>query len=288
MMDFSPTDLIDFHVHSTASDGTCAPYELLIQAHSKGIKAIALTDHDTLAGLDSFTAGSRRLSIRAIPGIELSCNLPGHRLHVLGLGIHRRTWKLLDPFLETIKGWRHDRNSALLEGLVDLRIPICMDDIRVEAPGEIIARPHFARALVKKGFSQNLQEAFKSYVGHGGKAYIPKQKPELEEVISQLHAVGAVVIVCHPQSLVDGGSLKCFLDDLKQAGVDGFEARHPEMPEAMTREVEEYAAEHGLLVSSGSDFHGRNKRRNHLGRGRDGKKLFARHVQKLLTRIGSV
>lgn len=286
-MGIAPKDLVDFHAHSTVSDGTFKPFELILQAQTSGVRMVALTDHDTIAGLDSFLAAAGRFLIHPVPGIEISSEAEERRLHILGLGLRRHLWGELESFLETARRWRTERNETMLERLNGLGFALTMDEVEVHCGSPIVTRPHFARALMKAGHVATMQQAFDELLGVGCPAYVPKQRPSPAAAVSALQAAGGVAIVAHPNSLVerDSASLSDILTPLLEAGIDGVEVYHPDMTEAQSAEVLEFATRHDLLVSGGSDFHGRNKPGNRMGRGRSGRKLFARQMAALVDRF---
>lgn len=289
-MGIRPTDLVDLHTHSSCSDGTLKPYEMILKAHSTGVRMLALTDHDTIAGLDELLAAAGRYRIHPVPGVEISSQLEGRQLHILGLGLRRQLWPGLEQFLEQTCQRRHERNEKILERLSELGLPLTMEAVAAEAGGEILARPHFARALLAAGHVATYQKAFEELLGNGCPAHVPKRRPLPAEVVAVVHEAGGVAIVAHPNSLVaaDDSSLTAVLEKLLDVGIDGVEAFHPKMTPAQTEEVLAWAQQHGMLVSGGSDFHGRNKPDNPMGRGHGGRKLFARPMVDAVARFEQI
>ncbi len=286
-MGIAPKDLVDFHAHSTVSDGTFKPFELILQAQKSGVRMVALTDHDTIAGLDSFLAAAGRFRIHAVPGIEISSDAEERRLHILGLGLRRHLWGELEGFLAAARRWRTERNEKMLERLNALGLALTMSEVEAHCGSPIVARPHFARALTEAGHVATLQQAFDELLGVGCPAYVRKQRPSPAAAVSALQAAGGVAMVAHPSSLVerDNASLTDALTPLLEAGIDGIEVYHPDMTEAQSDEVLKFAQQHDLLVSGGSDFHGRNKPRNRLGRAHGARKIFAQQVAELVARF---
>jgi predicted metal-dependent phosphoesterase TrpH len=283
----APKDLVDFHTHSTASDGTTPPYQIIIQAHDVGVRMVALTDHDTVDGLEKFIFAAPRYRIRAIPGIEISSQFGDRRLHVLGLGMRRRSWPDLEAFLQRVRSWRHERNEKMVQRINDLGMPLTLEEVDRERTGQILARPHFARAMVERGYVGSMQEAFDRVIGRDGPGYVAKRRPSPTEAVEILHETGALAIIAHPNSLVenDGAALEPVLAELLHAGFDGVEAYHPDMSPEQTRDSIEFALKRDVLVAGGSDFHGRNKKSNYLGRVHGGRKLFAEQVAPLIERL---
>ncbi len=289
-MGIRPTDLVDLHTHSNSSDGTSQPFELVLQANATGVRMIALTDHDTLAGLDDLLAAAGRYRIHPVPGIEISSHLGGRQLHILGLGMRRQHWPELEKFLEQTRSWREERNEKILARLNDLGFALTWEAVLAECGGDIVARPHFARALITAGHVASFRQAFGELLGDGCPAHVPKRRPLPEEVVKVLQGTGAVAIVAHPNSLVagDGGPLTPVLELLLEAGIDGVEAFHPRMSPAQTEETLAFASKNNLLVTGGSDFHGRNKPDNPMGRGFGGRKLFARPMVDAVARFEQI
>ena len=289
-MGIRPNDLVDLHTHSTASDGTAKPFELILQAHRSGVRMLALTDHDTLDGLDGLLGAAGRYRVRGVPGIEISSRLGERQLHILGLGLRRHLWPELEEFLEQTRSWRTERNEKILARLNELGFDLAWADVRAQCGGEIVARPHFARALQVAGHVGSFRQAFEELLGDGRPAHVPKRRPIPQDVVTVLQAAGGVAIVAHPNSLVaeDGGALMPVLEQLVDAGIDGVEAFHPKMTPEQTGEAVAFAEKHSLLVTGGSDFHGRNKPDNPMGRGHGGRKLFARPMVEAVTRFEEI
>ena len=275
-------DLVDFHVHSTASDGTHTPEELLLLAGRMGVRAIALCDHDTVEGLDRLGLDSRS-PVVAISGVEVSCQCHDGRLHILGLGILRLDGGKLSALLSQTRRERDIRNRAMVTRLASAGVDLGFHEVMAEAQGQVMARPHFARALLRKGAVRSLQEAFDRFLGDQACGYVPKKKPEPETAVEALHDAGALAIVAHPGSLMRSNRpLEVILDDLVECGIDGIEAHHPDVGQNLRRRVLEYADKKDLLVSGGSDYHGENKENSFLGRGNDGTSIRAGSLRLLV------
>lgn len=253
--------MIDFHVHSTASDGTVSPEELA--ERSRGFAAMALTDHDNCDGCERFLAACARLGVtgRRLAGIELNVE-PGEgygEFHMLGLGIDPVAPCLTD-FLEEIRAGRNERNAKMLAKLNGIGIPITDEEVRKYANGKIVARPHFARVLVEKGFAESVADAFVRYVDVGAPAYVTRYRPAQARAIDVIHHAGGVAVMAHPRYWTsDPDLLKAGLARLKDIGLDGIEAEYQaNAPEETILHLRTaYAL--GLAVTAGSDFHGANK-----------------------------
>ena len=253
--------MIDFHLHSIASDGTETPEALARMG--RDFSAMALTDHDNCDGCARFLAECERLGVtgRRLAGIELNVEPgAGHgEFHMLGIGIDPDAACLAD-FLEEIRAGRKERNAKMIEKLNGLGIPITAEEVAKYANGEIVARPHFARALVEKGFAVNIDDAFVRYVDVGGLAYVTRYRPTQARAIDVIHRAGGVAVMAHPRYWTsDADDLKVGLSRLKDIGLDGVEAEYQaNTPEETILHLRTaYAL--GLVVTAGSDFHGANK-----------------------------
>lgn len=279
------TDTVDLHAHSTCSDGTDSPVELVAAAQRKGVGLLALTDHDTLEGLESFLGCAAQEGLGGIGGVEVSSVHDGCRLHIVGLGLTPAGAGSVEDLLQQMRDWRAERNLKMVDRLADLGYPVSYDEVVGEAAGAVVGRPHFGRALVKKGYVQNLREAFDRLLADFAPAYVTKRKARPDEVVPALHGAGALAIVAHPHTLDGDGAMTRRLDELRELGVDGVEAHHPDLTEDQTGKVLKLAADSGMLVSGGSDYHGRNKANVQLGRGARRRKILAGDVWPLLERL---
>ena len=281
------TDLVDLHAHSTCSDGTGSPAELVAAAVRKGLGLLALTDHDTLEGVQPFLGRAAEEGLCGIGGVEVSSIHDGCRLHIVGLGITADRAGPAEKLLQRMRDWRHERNLKMVDRLGELGFRVSMDEVAAEAKGMVVGRPHYARALVRRGWVKNLREAFDRLLADHAPAYVPKRKARPDEVFPSLHQSGALAIVAHPHTLDDdAGSMERRLDELRERGADGAEAYHPDLTDRQTERVLKFAAGSGMLVSGGSDYHGKNKANVQLGRGAGRRKIVAGDVWPLLERLG--
>ena len=262
---------VDFHVHSTASDGTVAPAELAARAARGGFDAIALTDHDNCDGVGEFMAAEPQ--VRKVAGVELSIE-PGEgfdRFHLLGLGIDPENAGLKD-FLRRILEGRNERNERMFANFRRLGI-----DIRPEPHGEVLARPHFARWLVDNGYADTIPAAFAKYLLSDSPAetrcYEDRYHPSQEDAFRVVHAAGGICVMAHPKFWrrdwktvgCDYGAAERELARLREAGLDGLEAYYQANTPEENMEFTRIASRVGLLKSAGSDFHGANKQAIPLG-----------------------
>lgn len=263
----------DLHTHSTASDGTDAPGDLPRLAKKAGLKAVALTDHDTTAGLAAFMAAAKKARINAVPGIELSADPsllhPGPdkaarlgTLHILGYFIDPQA-----PHLRGIEARlreaRAQRNPEMIQRLKALGMNIDYEEV-IEAAGgagAIVGRPHIGQVLMRKGYVKSIHEAFTRYLGQGGGAYVRKDRLSAEEAIDAIHEADGLAVLAHPTQLgIDGADqLEHAVATLKKLGLDGIETRHSDHEPRDTERFTKLAEKLNLLTTGGSDYHGSRK-----------------------------
>lgn len=251
--------MIDLHCHSTCSDGTCSPEELAEMG--RGFSVFAITDHDNCDGGARFLEASRGQSGVRLAGIELSLESDeGYgEFHMLGLGIDTAD-EGMARFLEDIRRGRDDRNERMVAKLCELGMPLTMEEVVAVSGGEVIARPHVASAMMKRGYVGSIAEAFAKVIGPGCPAYCSRFHPRPEAAIAAIHAAGGVAVMAHPRSWTrDPSMLRSGLAKLKDAGLDGIEAVYQANTPDETIDHLRAAKELGLAVSAGSDFHGEHK-----------------------------
>ncbi len=242
---------VDLHMHSTASDGSQAPAAVVAAALGAGLAAIALTDHDTLAGFDEARAAGDRVGVRVIAGVELSAvDSAGAEVHILGLHIARPG--PLQNALDIFRTARRARALEIVERLNALGIPVTAQAVLEQAGDAAIGRPHVARALVAGGFAKDHREVFDRWLGAGRPAFVEKRRLTIPEAFALIHDAGGLAVIAHPGP--DGTREK--LAALAAAGMDGVEVRHPGHGVSETARLATLAAELELLPSGGSDWHG--------------------------------
>jgi predicted metal-dependent phosphoesterase TrpH len=242
--------LVDLHSHSTASDGAFAPAVVVQEAHKAGLAAIALTDHDTTAGLAEAQAESDRLGIRLVPGVELSAVENDHETHILGL--HLGSTVPIDARLAELREMRRTRASKIVDLLNANGVRITFESVLEQAGDAAIGRPHVARALIAEGWAADSRDAFDRYLATGRPGFVPKEQLTVRDAIALIHAAGGLAIVAHPGQQ----GTRERIELLKNDGMDGVEVRHPgHSSEDITRLMA--LVEHfGLVPSGGSDWHG--------------------------------
>jgi len=260
---------IDLHTHSTASDGTLTPTELMRAAKKAGLAAIALTDHDTFAGLPEAREEASRQDIELVPGCELSLEFAGLPTHMLALFVDECPGALSTE-LARLREARTRRNVLMLDKLHTVGVHLDPEDVRSRAAG-VVGRPHIAQAMLAAGVVRTFEEAFQRFLGQGGMAYIPKEKLTPDAAIRAVHADGGLAILAHPYLLTQNPTrLEALLTELKGQGMDGVEVFYTEHSDKYTELVATLAEKLGLLKSGGSDFHGTVKPNILLGRGHGG------------------
>lgn len=251
--------MIDLHIHSTKSDGTLTPTELVQHAVEQNIKVMSLTDHDTLAGIDEARQEAHRLGVHFIPGIEISAKHPNGSLHILGYGVHDNYCPLLKT-LKKFRTLRNRRNRKMIEKLQELGYDITFEDLHIGKDNSCIGKPHIAQALIRKNIVSSFDEAFKRFLGITGEAYIEKEKFDFKDAIRLIHDAGGVAVLAHPKTLnLSNEDLINFIKELKILGLDGIEVYYPKHTEADIQLYLEISQKFDLMVSAGSDYHGANK-----------------------------
>lgn len=255
---------IDLHTHSTASDGTLSPTELVGEAHRLGIKILALTDHDTINGLEEAKKAAENLDIRFIRGIEMKINFPG-QFHLLGLDLARNLGALTKN-LEELKNSRKNRNLKILAKINAAGIEGSYEDIIAFSGGGVVGKPHFAQFLISRGAAQSIDEAFKRCLDKGCPFYAVRKTLSVEDGISLVKKAGALAVLAHPISLkLSFQELESRLLIWKEIGLDGIEVFHPDQNKEYSAALEEIAKKHGFLITGGSDFHGSTRKERKLG-----------------------
>jgi hypothetical protein len=244
------------------------PAELVRLAREAGLAAIAVTDHDTTAGWAEATEAGRSTGVEVIRGAEITARFPTRAMHLLAYGFDAREPALVSMLREIVAG-RDERNPRILARLAELGVGVTMGEVRAEAGGEIVGRPHIARAMVRRGHVADARSAFQQYLKDGGPAYVPAESVEPREVLSTVAAAGGVVVLAHPRQLrLEGAAAyDALFADLGAAGLAGVEVLHPSHPAYDRETFRRLAAARGLVASGGSDFHGSNKPDVRLGVG---------------------
>lgn len=297
---------IDLHTHSTASDGTLTPTDVVRRAIDRNLAAIALTDHDTVAGVAEAINAAQDSSLQLIPGIELSCyyKVPytegelayikeGHtvkqrevEIHILGLFVDYQNKRFLAE-LELLRQARYNRNLKMIALFEQDHIPMSMEKLTHGNPNSVVTRAHFARVLMEEGFVATKEQAFKKYLGPGCKYYLPKPEVTPKHVLSLIHMAGGVAILAHPLIYKLGyNQVETLIKTLIPLGLNGIEAYHSSNNVYESDRLRSLAIKYNLVISGGSDFHGANKPDIELGIGRGSIKV-TEHVLKQIKALQS-
>jgi predicted metal-dependent phosphoesterase TrpH len=254
--------MFDLHVHTTASDGTLTPTEIIILAMESDLLGIGITDHDTVVGIAEAIASGKENSIQVIPGIELSCNWNEQEIHILGYFIDYKSKDLLDK-LKFLQDKRQHRIYQMVDKANKHGYNIAIEEVKALASGESIGRPHLAQALLKKGYISSVAEGFEKYLTKGKPFYVPRYKLTPFEAIDIINNVNGVSVLAHPGLYKNGW--KILLPDLIAAGLAGIEINYPEHSEHLIKELQILVKKNNLIATGGSDFHGNEVRENLLG-----------------------
>lgn len=265
--------MIDLHVHSTESDGSLTPEQLIEHAAVQGVTVLALCDHDTTAGIGRFVAGGMRHGITAIGGVEVSAEWLSGNCHILGLGAPT-DYEPLETLLGKTRRSRDQRNEIIIEKLQSLGVPIALEEAEALAGGDVVGRPHMARVMLAKGVVGSVQEAFDRYLAKGAPAYVDRFRLDPPDAVRLLQEAGAAVVLAHPQQLkLPDDRLREFVAVLRNAGLAGIEAFTPYSTDTQIASYMRLASEFGLLVTGGSDFHGESKPHHAMGYYREGRTI---------------
>lgn len=263
--------IIDLHTHSTCSDGTYTPTELVELAKKIGLSALALTDHDTIDGLEEFQAAGKACGIETIPGIEFAALWEQHHrpeIHIVGLGFDP-SHPLLRERMKDIRQSRDIRNLKMCEKLSSIGLHITLDEVAANAGGEIITRAHFANVLLQKGYIKKKEDAFSRYISTGLPGYVEREFLSPKLCIRTIKEAGGAAVLAHPTLYgLELEQLEELCRELILYGLDGIECQYSTYSPAETKAITALAERMGLLPSGGSDFHGKNKPNIHLGSGK--------------------
>jgi 3',5'-nucleoside bisphosphate phosphatase len=248
--------IIDLHIHSTFSDGSMSPTELVEYAYRQGLAAISITDHDTIDGIKEAACAGKRLGVEVVEGLELSIKHRGKELHLLGY-LFKTDENALHLALQRLQAARLDRNSRILTKLDDLGVKIELSDLeKVSGHGQC-GRPHIAQLLIQKGVVKNMDEAFEKYLASGGSAYAQRQVLQAGEAIAMIKNAGGLAVLAHPQQLEKSGQdVGTLIGVLRAEGLDGVEVYYPTHSRHFKKKLIALAKKHDLLITGGSDYHG--------------------------------
>ncbi len=260
--------MIDLHTHTTASDGSYSPRDLVKLAISEGLQAVAITDHDTIAGNQEALEAGAEFGLEVVPGVEISADTPFGSTHIVGIFIDPADEKM-ESILQGLREFRGERNRKMVLKLQELDIDISMDELLAEAGGDLVGRPHFAALLHRKGYVNSYQQAFYKYLKAGGEAYLDKKRLPADEAIAMIRDAGGTSILAHPVVLRKRDEINlekniAYLAGFGLQGIEVYYSDHGSGDEALFKSI---ANRYNLLVSGGTDFHGAIKPDIRLGRG---------------------
>lgn len=259
--------MIDLHTHSSISDGTDPPADLLRRAGDAGLSAVALTDHDTIDGLGDAEAAAGSAGVRLVRGCELSCRVDRGTMHLVVLFLEGEEGPLQER-LAGLRAARDARNERIVAALADAGLEITLDEVLAEAGEGSVGRPHVAAVLVRRGYVGSIDEAFERWLARGRPAYVERERLDPAETVSLAHASGAVAVLAHPRSLDrTDGELSVLLAELVEVGLDGLECAYGRYSPHERTALRELARRHDLAPSGGSDYHGAYKPDLSLGVG---------------------
>jgi hypothetical protein len=260
--------LIDLHTHTNESDGTFSPFELVDAAVDLRLEALAISDHDTLAGYDRALPRAREKGLDLVCGIELSTKFHGKTVHLLGYFLQDNPTDVFRAWLAEMQATRRDRNLRMAERLRSLGIDVRIEE--VERKGRSLAgRPHFAQLMLEKGYVSTIQQAFDDYLDESAKGYVDRREPDIKHAIERLAAAGGISSVAHPVRMGyrDPEKMRAIVGELRDAGLTALEVYHSDHRPADVAQYRELAREFDLGVTGGSDFHGEVKPGIRLGTG---------------------
>lgn len=261
---------VDLHIHSIYSDGSHTPEELITLAVRNRLQGLALTDHDTVEGVEEITRLGSEAGIITVTGVEISTNMYQRAVHILGYGIDI-TDPRLKSWLQPLQEGRKQRNTIILQKLRDLGIVIHDEEVQRVSGGGLVGRPHIARLLIEKKVVDSFDAAFKRYLGRNRPAWEDRFSYSPAASIDMIHQMGGIAVLAHPGHLDPQMRLQSSLiRELVQYGLDGVEFYYPTHTKKMRKKLRTIAADHGLLLTGGSDFHGSTRPTHPLAGGREG------------------
>ncbi|MEO0085313.1 MAG: PHP domain-containing protein [candidate division WOR-3 bacterium] len=246
--------LVDLHVHTTYSDGLMAPGEVVVTARSLGLRAVAITDHDSVSGIDEAMERGKALGVEVVPGVEMSTGVSGEDVHILGYLLDWRAEEVQQRFHD-LRRKRDERAQRMVEKLAELDVSVTIERVRELAGDGAVGRPHLAQAMLEAGAVRSINEAFDRYIGYDKPAYVPKSKLSPLEAVEFIHAQHGVAVIAHPATYGNDSVVYAAI----AAGVDGIEVWHSDHDKRAVAHYQEVAQKNGLIATGGSDCHGGRK-----------------------------
>lgn len=275
----------DLHTHSYFSDGTCSPTQLVEQATAMGLTAIALCDHNTVAGLPEFMAAAAGSAVEAVPGVEFSTQYGNTELHILGLFIQPQKYDEVTKLLEELLRAKEQSNRDLIQRLNAAGLMLDYEKIKAQSGG-YVNRAVIGAEMTRLGYTASVKDAFKQYLSESKGFYVPPKRLDAYDAIRFIKSIGAVAVLAHPFLNLDEAGLRMFLPQAVEAGLDSMEVYYSKFSEQETALAKDIAAEFKLLPSGGSDYHGDNKPDIRLGVGKGDMQIPSRLLEALRSRVG--
>lgn len=280
--------MIDLHTHTTASDGSLSPRDLITESARFGLSAVAVTDHDTTDGLDEALAAGGEVGIRVIPGVELSVDHQSGSIHLLAYGIDHHDPEF-NRKLNSLRSSRDERNCRIVARLCELGYPITIEAVQSWSNEGTTGRGHIGQALVAAGYTSSVEEAFDKLLSKGGPAYIDRYRMKMGEAIRLVHEIGGIAVWAHPglhEHRLD--SLLKLLPSWVAWGLDGLESDYSQHTIELSGNLRRIAKEQGLIITGGSDFHGLLKPNIKLGSGPEGRPIGDELLDALDKQLASI
>lgn len=271
----------DLHTHSTFSDGTDTPTELIKKAEAANLAAVALTDHNSISGLSEFLNAAKDSKVIGVPGAEFSTENNGKELHVVGLFIQEEHYQKVRDFCDSVRKSKENSNRLLIENLMNAGYNVKYEELVSYAQSDNINRAVIAGYLIEKGIVKDRKEAFSTLLAKDGGFYVPSKRPSTYETIQFIKSIGAVAVLAHPFLDMNYEEVKAFLPEAKKYGLDAIETDYSTYDGYETNCAKELALENGLLFSGGSDYHGKAKTLIRLGVGKGNLKVPMSYYKEL-------
>lgn len=259
-------EFCDLHVHSVFSDGSLTPEQLIQEAEQLNLGAMALCDHNTIAGLPDFLEAARASHVQAVPGVELSTEYRGGELHILALFVKPEHYEAVTERVQQMQLRKEESNRSLVEALKRAGIEVDYEAVKAATPNGQVNRALIAAEMIRKGYCESVQEAFRHWLSPKQGYFVPPKRLDAIETIRFIHSIGAVSVLAHPFLNLEEKDLRDFLNQAKE--LDGMETEYVTFTPEQRKLAREIAEEFGLLLSGGSDFHGETKPDISLGTGK--------------------
>lgn len=277
---------IDLHIHTNVSDGSETPEDTVRYAKNLGLAAIAITDHDTVGGVERARKAGKDLGIEIVSGLELGCGWGGREVHMLAYDIDCENRSLCEA-LQRLVDDRNDRNRRMAAKMNADGMHVDIDELHEKYPGSVIGRPHMAMCLIEEGLAVSVQDAFHRYLDPGMKYYIRRHFLTVPEAVELIRGAGGKAVIAHPrQYRLSDERLEELMLDAESAGVSGLECYYTGYTEYESRQYLELAGRHGLCATAGSDWHGSHKPNIEMGYGREGELNAPYELLKILREHG--